>query len=611
MNRNNIPETEVLIIGTGPAGAASAALLSGYGVNNIVINKWSWTARTPRAHITNQRTMEILRDLGLEEEAKNLATPNDLMGENPFCTSLAGQELGRVNTWGTHPLRRADYELASPSMICDLPQNLLEPLLLRSAGPRRSSIRFNTEYLNHVQDQNGVTVTLLDRLNGQTYDVRAKYLIGADGANSKVVEDLGLPLEGKMGISGSMNIVFEADLSEYVAHRPSVLYWIVQPGSNVGGLGIAVIRMVRPWYKWLVVYGYEVEDGPPELTEETATHIVHSLIGNRNIPVKIESTSTWTVNDVHAKQLSRGRVFCMGDAVHRHPPLNGLGSNASIQDAFNLCWKLAHVLDGKAHPDMLESYNEERAPVAAQVVKRANKSLDDLPPIYAALGFFDEQDPGEIQKNIAELCESTPAAAERRQALRDALDNTHYVYNAHGVEMNQRYDSRAVATDGTAEPHYLRDAELYHQASSRPGANLPHAWLTENGHRVSTLDLCGRGKFTLLTGLGGEAWLDAARTVEKELGLEIRTHVIGFGRQYEDPYGDFARLSEISETGALVIRPDLFVGWRAQAVSDNATADLRAAMSRILGRENGDPLTDLHTRNRKADSIKDHWMSQT
>ncbi len=509
------------------------------------------------------------------------------MGENPFCTSLAGQELGRVNTWGTHPLRRADYELASPTMICDLPQNLLEPLLLRAAAPRGSKVRFDTEYLHHEQDSDGVTVTLLDRLNGETYSIRTQYLIGADGANSKVAEDLDLPLEGRMGISGSMNIVFEADLSDYVAHRPSVLYWIVQPGSNVGGLGIAVIRMVRPWYKWLIVYGYEVEDGPPELTEEAATGIVHALIGNSDIPVRIESTSTWTVNDVHAKQLSRGRVFCMGDAVHRHPPLNGLGSNASIQDAFNLCWKLAHVLDGRAHPDLLESYNEERAPVAAQVVKRANKSLNDLPPIYAALGFFGNQNAEQIENNIAELRESTPEAAARRKALREALDNTHYVYNAHGVEMNQRYDSRAMVPDGSPDPGFERDPELYHQASSRPGANLPHAWLTENGHRVSTLDLCGRGLFTLLTGPGGEAWVEAAHTVGNEFGVEFRTHIIGFGRQYEDPYGDFARLRETTETGMLLVRPDLFVGWRADTVGDNAIGQLRFAMGRILGRESG------------------------
>jgi branched-chain amino acid transport system permease protein len=120
-------ETDVLIVGSGPAGAASACLLSSYGVQNVMVEKYAWLANTPRAHITNQRTMEILRELGLEEEAVLRATPQELMGNNIFCTSLAGEELGRLLTWGNHPERRADYELASPTRMCDLPQTPVLP----------------------------------------------------------------------------------------------------------------------------------------------------------------------------------------------------------------------------------------------------------------------------------------------------------------------------------------------------------------------------------------------------------------------------------------------------------------------------------------------------
>ena len=606
-----IAEADVLIVGTGPAGAASAALLSSYGIDNVVINKFSWTARTPRAHITNQRTMEVLRDLGLEKAATELATPVELMGDNTYCTSLTGKELGRINTWGTHPLRKADYDLASPTHMCDLPQDLLEPLLLGAAGPNHSKIRFDTEYLSHEQDADGVSVTLLDHLSGATYELRCKYLIGADGANSKVVSDLDLPLEGKMGNTGSMNVVFEADLSKYVAHRPSVLYWVIQPGSDVGGLGIGVVRMVRPWYRWLAIWGYEIEDGPPQLDEEKATGIVHNLIGDDTIPIRVESTSTWTVNDVFAKTLSVGRVFCMGDAVHRHPPTNGLGSNTCIQDAFNLCWKLSLVLKGLAKPGLLDSYDAERAPVAEQIVKRANKSLGDFPPILQALGLLDTSDPVQMQTNIAELSEPGEKAAQRRSALMAAIDNTHYVYNAHGVELNQRYESSAVIPDGSAEPEFERDEELYHQASSRPGANVPHAWLTKKGHRISTLDLCGKGRFALLTGLGGEAWLTAASSVGKELGVEINAEIIGPEQKFEDPYGDFARIREISETGALLVRPDLIVGWRADAVSTSAEADLREAMTNILGLEGEqlDPGKRVKAvEHRDAEALVDNWI---
>src|SRR6185312_7416061 len=173
-------ETDVLVAGSGPAGASSAALLAMYGVDTVLVTKYGWLADTPRAHITNQRTMEVLRDLGVEAAAIAESTPQELMANNVFCTSLAGEELGRLYSWGNHPLRKADYDLASPVSICDLPQNLLEPILLEAAGQRGTSIRFNTEFMDLVQDADQVTATVKDRLSGATSQIRAKYLIGAD-----------------------------------------------------------------------------------------------------------------------------------------------------------------------------------------------------------------------------------------------------------------------------------------------------------------------------------------------------------------------------------------------------------------------------------------------
>ncbi|HKY21354.1 MAG TPA: FAD-dependent monooxygenase [Vicinamibacterales bacterium] len=577
-------ETDVLVVGTGPAGGAASVLLATYGIKVLCVSQYAGTARTPRSHITNQRTMEVMRDLGLEEECIRLATPAELMGENIYCTSVTGEELGRVLTWGTHPQRRADYELSSPTMMCDLPQNLLEPLLVGHATRRGADVRFHTEFISLRQDPEGVTAVVRDRLLGQEYEIRAKYLIGADGANSRVVEQIKLPLEGKMGVSGSINVVFEADLSEFVAHRPSVLFWVIQPGASVGGLGIGVVRMVRPWNKWLCIWGYEVSEGPPTLSEDKALEIVHGLLGDSSIPVKIEASSTWTVNDMYATRLSEGRVFCIGDAVHRHPPTNGLGSNSSIQDAHNLCWKLALVLQGKASASLLGSFNEERAPVAKQVVQRANKSLGDFPPILGALGLLDTKDPAKMRRNMDSLKEDSEQAHAQRASLRTAIDNTQYVYNAHGVEMNRRYISNAVVPDGTPDPGFIRDAELYHEHSSRPGSTVPHVWLTKKGHRISSLDLCGKGRFALLTGIAGSRWIDAARQVAREIDVDLVAHAIGPGREFEDLYGDFARLRGTEESGALLVRPDNIVCWRRARWSDVGQADLRSALAHVLGR---------------------------
>lgn len=579
-------ETEVLIIGTGPAGSTASALLATYGIDNMVINQFAWTCRTPRAHITNQRTIEALRDLGVEADCLALATPQELMGENTFATSLAGEELARVLAWGTPPSRKADYELSSPAKMFDLPQNLLEPILTRTAAHRGSKVRFNTEYLSFEQDAEGVTTTLLDRITQQTFKVRSKYLLGADGGNSKVAEDAALPMEGEMGMAGSMNIVFEADLTKYVAHRPSLLYWLIQPGGELAGLGIPLIRMVRPWNKWLCIWGYDINAGAPKLSDDEAKAVLHQLIGDDQVSIKIDSTSTWTVNSMYAKQNMNGRVFCLGDAVHRHTPMNGLGSNTSIQDAFNIAWKLALVINGQAEASLLDSYNDERIPVGEQVVKRATKSLGDLIPIMQALEITGVDSAEEKIQNIANRKLDTVKAEQQREKLRQAVEGTQYIYNCHGVEMNLRYTSSAVVPDGSPAEEFKRDKELYHQASSRPGANIPHAWLIDQQQqKISTVDICGKGQFTLITGLGAvEQWSTALTEIKNAQGLSVALRVIGPGQEYEDVYGDFARLRDISETGALLVRPDNIVAWRAQAASKQSAKDLVVAIQKILGK---------------------------
>ena len=575
-------ETDVLIVGSGPAGSAMAALLSTYGIKNVVVTKFNWLARTPRAHITNQRAMEIFRDLGIEQEMIDKGTPQELMGNNIFCTSIAGEELGRLYTWGTHPNRMADYTLASPTKICDIPQNLVEPILVSTAGMRGSRFRFDTEYVSSEQDKDGVTATVLDHLTKSTYQIRAKYLIGADGGKSKVAQDIELPFEGQMGKAGSINIVCKMDLSKYVAHRPSVLYWVLQPGSDVGGIGMGLVRMVRPWNEWLILWGYDIKQGPPTLDNDEAIRIVHNLIGDQSIPVEIVSTSVWTVNQCYATQNTKGRIFCVGDAVHRHPPSNGLGSNTSIQDSFNLAWKLALVLDGKANPALLETYHAERTPIAKQIVNRANKSIEEFGPIFDALGLTNTSDPDLMKAHMEERKQNTPVAAIQREKLRQAILFKSYEFNCHGVEMNQRYSSAAIIHDGTPEPEWKRDKELYYQASTRPGAHLPHVWLGKDNQKVSTLDLCGHGKFILLTGIGGEAWIEAAKEVGKSLDIRIDTIKIGPGCDYTDLYGAWADEKETEDNGCLLIRPDLYVAWRQQSIQPNAGKLLLQAMRTIL-----------------------------
>ncbi|MER5429544.1 FAD-dependent monooxygenase [Streptomyces sp. NPDC002588] len=576
-------ETDVLIVGSGPAGASAALFLSTLGIDNIVITKYRWTANTPRAHITNQRAMEIFRDMGIEDQVLADATGHDLVGDTVFCTSIAGEEIGRIHTWGTRPDREADYQLASPCLTVDIPQTYLEPILVRNATERGTHTRFSTEYLAHTQDDTGVTVRVRDRLTGQEYDIRAKYLIGADGARSRVAEDIGLPYEGAMDIAGSMNITFKADIESYVGHRPSVLYWVIQPGADVGGIGAGLVRMVRPWNEWLIVWGYDIGSEPPVVDEAEAVRIVRQLLGIPDLEVEITGTSLWGNNEMYATHLQKGRVFCAGDAIHRHPPSNGLGSNTSVQDSYNLAWKIAAVLRGQAGPSLLETYSAERAPVAERIVKRANRSSREFADIFRALGLLDAKDEAEMQARIEERKANTPEGAAKRAALVTAMETKNYEFNAHGVELGQFYESSAVVSDGT-RPAPSRDEDLYHVMSTSPGAHVPHAWVGDSATKLAMMDLTPYTRWTLITGVAGEDWAGASEKVAQDLGIPLETVVIGPGREVTDLYHDWARLREVEESGAILVRPDKHVAWRSTTLAGDPEAALRGALAQILGK---------------------------
>lgn len=580
-------ETDVLVVGSGPAGSSAALFLASLGIDTIMITKYRWTANTPRAHITNQRAMEIFRDMGIEEQVLADAAPHHLIGDTVFCTSIAGEEIGRILTWGTSPEREADYQRASPCLTVDIPQNYLEPILVRNASARGAQTRFSTEYVSHVQDADGVDVQVRDRLTGAEYTIRAKYLIGADGARSQVAADIGLPYEGAMDIAGSMNITFKADITAYCDHRPSVLYWVIQPGSNVGGIGAGLVRMVRPWDEWLIVWGYDINEEPPTVDEAAAQQIVRNLLGMPDLDVEITGTSLWGNNEMYATHLQSGRVFCAGDAVHRHPPSNGLGSNTSIQDSYNLAWKIAAVLRGQAGPELLETYSVERAPVAERIVKRANRSSREFVDLFVALGVTEAETEEEMLAAIEERKLNTPEGLAKREALVKAMELKNYEFNAHGVELGQFYESTAVVGDGTPRPEPTRDPDLYYDSSTVPGSHLPHAWVGDNVRKLAMMDLAPYDRFTVITGIAGEAWEDAARSVSEELGVRVETVVIGPGREVTDLYYDWAKRREVEESGALLVRPDKHVAWRARSLPEDPVAALRSALSAVLSRDGG------------------------
>src|SRR6266576_3589823 len=454
-------EADVLVVGAGPAGLAASALLARYGVSAITVTKYASTANSPRAHITNQRTGEVLRDLGIEERVRAFATPSNLMGNNVWAASFAGQEIARLMTWGSGPARRADYDNASPSAMMNAPQHLLEPVLLDAARSHGADIRFSTELVSIMQDDNAVHAVVRERDSGEECTIRARYAIGADGGRSTVALQLGFPLHGQMGLGASVNVWLEADLTKYTAHRPGVLYWISQPGSDFW-VGSGTWICVKPWTEWVMLFMYDPAQGEPDLSSEALLARAHQTIGDPAVERKVKSVGEWQINHVVAERNRQGRVFLAGDAAHRHPPANGLGSNTSVQDAYNLAWKLAMVLSGQAGDHLLDSYHHERQPVGKQVVDRAMKSVADMLPISNALGFSPDQSMDEGWAGLHELAEAGTSGAARREQLRRAVELQNYQLNTHGIEMGQSYTSDAIAPDGCDAPSPTRDPELYY-----------------------------------------------------------------------------------------------------------------------------------------------------
>ena len=572
-------ETDVLVVGAGPAGLTASALLARTGVNAICITKYGGTADSPRAHITNQRTVEVLRDLGVEELLRESAMPQDIMGTQIFATSFAGLELSRTTAWGAGIDRKTDYERASPSAMCNIAQHKLEPIILEAARRHGAEIRFNAELIDLHQDQKGVTARIRDRSSNTEYDIRCKFLIGADGGRSLVASKIGFEFEGEFNIGEAISVWLDVDLTKFTAHRPGAIAFIAPQSSDIW---MSIWPCVTPWTEWNPFF-FRHGWAPGSTDENVLQGYIREAIGDPDVAFKIKKITRWQVNHVVATKYRIGRVFLAGDAAHRHSPANGLGSNTSIQDSYNLAWKLALVLSGRANENLLDTYSEERQPVGRQVVNRAMKSHVEIEPWSEAAGLRAGMTEEESRANLAELFGDSERGEQRRKALLAGADLMDYQFNAHGVELGQRYRSSAIPS-AEPFPEYQRDSELYFQPSTVPGSHLPHVWVWRNGERVSTLDLIDHAGFTLLTGIGGNAWNEAARAVAAELGVEIKSVRLGLRQELDDPLGEWTKTRDVSDRGCLLVRPDRFVAWRSAVLPGDPADELRRIILSLLGR---------------------------
>ncbi|MBU3064767.1 FAD-dependent oxidoreductase [Nocardia sp. NEAU-G5] len=521
--------TPVLIVGGSLVGLSAAVFLSWHGVPVVLAEKHLGSSLHPRAIGYTTRTLEHFRATGVELPAsmQNIKPPRRARVE-----SLAGAWLeeypwtpgGKGGSYGSEE---------SPVHATAIAQDALEPILRERARQLGADLRTGTEVLDLAQDADGVTATLRRRADGHEYRLRARYVVAADGATSPIREALGIARHGAGLLSVQRSILFTAPALEAYLEKGVVQFEIEQPDFQ------AFLTTYSDG-RWVLMLGDDVER-----SAEEEFRAVRRAIGRDDVPVEIVTTGRWELAALIAARFSAGRVFLAGDAAHQLPPnRGGFGANTGIDDAHNLAWKLAAVLAGRSGPELLDTYDAERRPIA-------NLRHDQL---------FARADYKAYLK--------TPDSAV--QVLDDAA-----------IELGQLYRSAAVIGAGDDLP----PARTPSQWTGQPGTRAPHLEILLDGQTHSTLDLFQPG-WVLMS--QDERWAAPAVSASAELGIPVCFVRIGGEVTVVEPQA-FPAAYGLGAAGATLVRPDGYIAWRAvQAPVDPALA-LTEALSVVAAAASAAP----------------------
>ncbi len=585
-------DVPVLIVGGGGAGLTASMLLSKLGLKSLLISAQPATSILPKAHVLNQRSMEILTDLGVAERIYAVGTPPENMRATAWYAGFAGSQknagrlIARLNAWGgggTDP----HWVAASACLSTNLPQIRLEPLLKQRAEELAPDhILFGHELMDFEQTPDHVLARVRNHQSGQDYMVRATYVLACDGGRT-VGAKLGIELEGARDVAKEVSVYMSADLSRWARDPDVLIRWIWLP--ETAALSVLVPMGPKHWgpnsEEWVFHMNYPNED-PRALDDGRVEADMRAALGIGDHPLTIHKISRWTLEGVLANEFRKDRIFLVGDAAHRHPPTGGLGLTSAIQDAHNLCWKIAAALQGQAGDELLDTYEAERRPATGRNVQR---SLENAMNQFAAglsLGFVHGGDPNANWASIDRFWSDEPSNAEfRRSALR-LFATQSMEFNEHNVEVGFRYTSSAIIPDGTTAAESPDDIRIY-VPDTRPGSPLPHAMLEDaDSKRVALMHLVKPGRFLLIAGEEGGAWCAAALAVAKNFGIPLDAVRIGHvDGDYRDPMCAWARYRQISKAGAVLVRPDRVIAWRSMGASSSPVSDLETVLSKILGQK--------------------------
>jgi 2-polyprenyl-6-methoxyphenol hydroxylase-like FAD-dependent oxidoreductase len=529
--------TSVVIVGGGPVGLAMALLLVSFGVDSVLLERHERTTEHPKARGIYQRSMELFRKLGIEEQVRARGLP-DGADFVLYCESIAGREIGRTKPQMPQP------DL-TPSWKCMVSQDVVEEELFAAARRcRHAKIMFSSVCEGFEEVDDAIIVRARSTATGESLEFRASYLVAADGAASSIRDVAEIDMVGPGKLATRANVFWRADLSRFPRTNTCFAFQIVPRDRELPGSSILNTNATNQWLSGLPLPPATSGSNLP-WTESQLVEIIRSQVGDPDLAVDLVGYAPWHLAGQIAETFRSRRVFLVGDSAHRVVPVGGFGLNTGIQGASNLAWKLAYVILGRASERLLDSYDTEHRPLAQSNIDWSIAN----------------------QRLMAPQMEAMRTGQQDRIAF--WLAEVERIYHSVGRSLGFNYENGALIPDSTMPEAFSTETYV---PTDRPGARFPHLWL-DSSQTASTLDWF-KQDFTLVAGARGTEWLEAGAKASKKLDIPLDLHCL--------PQTAASLGIHMGERGAVLVRPDGHVAWRMHWLPSDPMEYLSSALMTLL-----------------------------